>query len=311
VKLRRLGRTDLQVSAISLGTVEIGMDYGIPTAGDASRPSEADASRLLNQALDWGINFIDTARVYGVSENIIGRALSSRRDEFLIASKIDSSSHIGEEGRALRDGVERSVKESLDALQTDRIDLMYVHDTSLEVIRRGEVVEALKSLQKSGCIRFVGASVSYEEEALAALADGRFDCIQIAYNLLDRSPEWRVLPIAQEKDVGVVVRSVLLKGVLTRRYRFLPDTLGELKSSVERICTLTHASPEDLPELAYRFVLANPCISTALVGTGRLAELQEVIKYAGAGPLDDEAIQHISEITIKNRDLLLPWNWPI
>ncbi len=287
------------------------MDYGISTAGDVSRPSEADASRLLNQALDWGINFIDTARAYGESEYIIGRALRSRREEVLIASKIDSSSHIGVEGRALRDEVERSVKESLNALQTDRIDVMYIHDTSLEVIRRGEVVEVLKDLQKSGCIRFVGASVSYEEEALAALADGRFDCIQIAYNLLDRSPEWHVLPIAQEKDVGVVVRSVLLKGVLTSRYRFLPDMLCELKSSVERICTLARTSPEGLPELAYRFVLANPCISTALVGTGRLAELQEVIKYAGVGPLDDETIQHISEVTIKNRDLLLPWNWPI
>ncbi len=311
MNFRRLGRTNLQVSTISLGTVEIGMDYGISAAGDAIQPSEANASRLLNHAIDCGINFIDTARAYGESENIIGRALKSRRNEYLLASKLNSSYYLGLEGQALRDGVERSVRESLNALQTDTIDVMYIHDASLDVIRCGEVVEVLMGLQQAGYIRFVGASTSYEAESLAAIADGRYDCIQIAYNLLDRFSEMRVLPTAHEKDVGVVARSVLLKGVLTERYRFLPEELGELKSSVELISALVGTDPERLPEFAYRYVLGNHFVTTALVGTGRLSELQEIVRYADAGPLADEIIGRISEVTVKDRDLLLPWNWPI
>ena len=311
MKFRRLGRTDLQVSAISLGTVEIGMDYGISTAGDVSRPTEANASILLNQALDWGINFIDTARVYGESEYIIGRALRSRRKEYLISSKIDSSTHNGVDGRLLRDGIDRSVKESLRALQTDFIDIMYIHDTSMDVICRGEVIDVLKGLQKSGYLRFVGASISYEEEALAVIDDGRYDCIQIAYNLLDRSSEQRVLPAARKNDIGVVARSVLLKGVLSDRYKFLPAELRELKYSVERICGLVGVSPENLPEIAYRFTLGHPGVTTALVGTGRLFELEAAINYSNADPLTNETIGLLSRIEIKNRDLLSPWKWPI
>lgn len=98
---RRLGRTNLQVSEISLGTVELGMDYGIPVQGEQRRPSEADAARTLNCALDLGVNLIDTARAYGNSEAIIGRALKSRRNEYILATKIASLSWEGYTGREL------------------------------------------------------------------------------------------------------------------------------------------------------------------------------------------------------------------
>ena len=151
---RRLGRTNLQVSEISLGTVELGMDYGIPAQGAHRRPSEADAARLLNRALDLGVNLIDTAQAYGESEAIIGQALKSRRNEYNLATKISSLSWDGYTGKELREQVEASIAESLRALQTDSIDLLYIHNATPELIQRGEIVEIMQRAQQAGYTRF-------------------------------------------------------------------------------------------------------------------------------------------------------------
>ena len=97
---RRLGRTGLQVSEIGLGTVELALDYGVPVAGEHLRPPEEQAARLLNRALDLGVTFIDTARSYGASEEIIGRALKGRRSEYVLASKL---ARIRDEGQSDRE----------------------------------------------------------------------------------------------------------------------------------------------------------------------------------------------------------------
>src|SRR5260221_3170689 len=102
MRTRRLGRTNFAVSEISLGTVEIGMDYGIRTAGDDACPDPVQATRLLNHALDLGINYIDTARVYGEAEAVIGSALKSRRGEFFLASKVLSYDRENLIGASLR-----------------------------------------------------------------------------------------------------------------------------------------------------------------------------------------------------------------
>ena len=272
---RRLGRTNLQVSEISLGTVELGMDYGIPAQGAHRRPSGADAARLLNRALDLGINLIDTAQAYGESEVIVGQALKSRRDEYILATKIGSLSWEGYSGTELRKRVEASIIESLRALQTDIIDLLYIHNATPELIQQGENVEIMERARQVGYARFIGTTTYGEAAPLAVLSDGHFDCIQVAYNLLDRQFEERVLPLAKEKEVGVVIRSVLLKGALTYRYAHLPEELRELRAAVNRVNSLRDTQDTSLPELAYRFVLGHPVVSTALVGTGRVHELQE------------------------------------
>jgi aryl-alcohol dehydrogenase-like predicted oxidoreductase len=231
INRRRLGRTDLQVSEISLGTVEIGLEYGIPVAGEERLPSRAAAERLLNNALDLGCNLIDTARAYGTSEEIIGHALKSRRDEYILATKVLHYEGAGLDSAALRQAIEGSVAESLRALQTDVADIVHVHSATVDVIRRGEIVTILQDLQRQGHIRFIGATTYSEAASIAALEDGRFDCLQIAYSLLDRRPESTVFPLAQERDVGIIVRSVLLKGALTHRYAYLPAELAELKAT--------------------------------------------------------------------------------
>jgi len=206
MKYRRLGRTDLEVSEVGLGTVENGMRYGMAEEGGLEKPSREQAARLLNQALDGGINYIDTARAYGDSEEFIGWALKSRRREYILASKVvcateGSGPYQAHITRAsLRDHVTSSVQESLRMLQTDVIDLMQLHSASVDHIRRGELVGYLQEFQKAGSIRFLGVTTYGEEAALAALEDGRYDCIQIAYNALDREPESKTLPLAQKKE---------------------------------------------------------------------------------------------------------------
>ena len=306
---RRLGRTDLQISEISLGTVELGMDYGIPVQGEQQQPSEGDAARLLNCALDLGINLIDTARAYGESEAIIGRALKSRRNEYNLATKISSLNWEGYSGKKLRGQVEGAITESLRTLQTDIIDLLYIHNATPELIQRGEIAEIMQHAQQVGYARFIGATTYGEAAPLAVLKDGRFDCVQVAYNLLDRQLEKQLLPLAKEKRVGVVIRSVLLKGALTYRYAHLPEELRELRTAVDEVNSLCSAQDSSLPELAYRFVLAHSAVSTALVGTGRVHELQETVSFAGGGALPLELTNDIREI-VANPDQLNPGNWP-
>jgi aryl-alcohol dehydrogenase-like predicted oxidoreductase len=207
--------------------------------------------------------------------------------------------------------VTSSVRQSLQALQTDVIDLMQLHSVSAEDIRRGELADILQDLQVAGSIRFLGATTYGEEAALAALEDGRYDCVQIAYNMLDREAETRILPLAQSKDIGVVIRSVLLKGALTHRYCHLPAELEELKSAVERILAIVATGSWSLPELAYRFVLAHPAVSTVLVGTAFVEELKAAIDYGMRGALSAQLQAQVRQVAIKDRKQLNPGNWPI
>src|SRR5262245_35344643 len=155
VRKHRLGRTGLEVSEISLGTVELGMAYGI----EASKPSEREAAALLHEALDLGINLLDTARAYGDAEAIIGRNLAERRREFVLLSKVAT-------GR--RDSVQSMVEQSLRELRTDRIDIMLVH-CGYGAVPDSETVDALLACQSAGKLRYLGTSVYGEQAALASI----------------------------------------------------------------------------------------------------------------------------------------------
>jgi 1-deoxyxylulose-5-phosphate synthase len=309
---RRLGRTGLEVSEIGLGTVELGLDYGVPVAGEHLRPPEEHAARLLNRALDLGVNFIDTARAYGASEEIIGRALKGRRNEYVLASKLAPIREEGQSDRELREQVKASVAESLRMLQTDVIDLLQLHWAPVDVISKGRVLAAARQAQQAGYVRFIGASTYGEEAPLAALAvqDGGYDTLQVAYNLADRTLEEQVLPLAEQQGVGIIVRSVLLRGVLTHRYTLLPDQLAELRSAIAQLSHLADTEACSLPEMAYRFVLAHPAVTTALVGTARTEELEAALVFAGRQPLPPALIAAIRQVMVNDRNQLNPGTWP-
>jgi aryl-alcohol dehydrogenase-like predicted oxidoreductase len=298
------------VSEISLGTVELGMDYGIRPEGDGARPDESTAGLLLNRALDLGINYVDTARLYGVSEEVIGRALRTRREKYVLASKVPLFPDEGLSGEALRLRVTGALHESLTALQTDVIDVMMLHSPRSIPGVPPEILDVLEGFRRQGAIRYVGASVYGEADAVEAVACGRYDCIQIAYSMLDRRPETRALPDALAQDVGIVVRSVLLKGVLTHRAELLPDALEPLRRAAGQLAALAAEAGLSLPEMAYRYVLAHPAAHTALVGTARLEELEAALAYAERGPLPDDLVARARAIGVDDESLLNPANWP-
>lgn len=311
LKYRRLGRTELLVSEIALGTVELGMEYGIHADGVSAVPSTADAGHILNKALDLGINYIDTARAYGNSESVIGQTLKGRRSEFILASKVHCQANPALRNEPLRDAVTSSVQDSLAALQTDVIDVMQIHSAPADVIQSGEVVGILQDLQAAGYIRFIGVTVYGEEAAIEATRAGTFDCIQLAYNLLDRTPELRVFPAAQVEDIGIIIRSVLLKGALSYRCRYLPEALGDLKSAVERAAAAAENGSMSLPELAFRFVLGQPLVSSALVGAASVEELESAVSFSDRGTLPEDVLAEIERIRVERPEQLNPANWTI
>ncbi|HEU0142428.1 MAG TPA: aldo/keto reductase [Bryobacteraceae bacterium] len=308
---RRLGRTNLMVSAISLGTVELGMRYGIAPVGQDEKPGEEQAARLLNRALDLGVNYIDTARAYGDSEAIIGRSIAARREEFVLASKVPPFHLEGLTPKELRKRAGIAVEDSLRALKTDVIDIMMIHCAPDREFGHEVLLDTLDAGRMAGRIRFIGASVYGEDAALKAILSGRCDVIQVAYSVLDRRPESRVLPAAMAHDVGIVARSVLLKGALTYRASQLPDSLAELKDAAMRMEAAADSMAGGLPELAYRYVLAHQDVHTALVGTGRIEELEAAVGYAGRGELPAETLARIREVAVRDERLLNPGNWSL
>lgn len=287
------------------------MEYGIPAGGVLAAPSGKEAGQILNRALDLGINYIDTARAYGNSEVVIGQALKGRRKEFILASKVLCQANPASPSASLRDRIVSSVQDSLAALQTDVIDIMQFHSASVELIRAGEAVAILQELQAAGLIRFIGVTVYGEEAAVEAIRTGAYDCIQLAYNALDVAPELRVFPEAGAGDVGVTARSVLLKGALSYRYRYLPESLSDLRSAVERIAAAAENRSMSLPELAFRFVLGQPGVSSALVGASSVEELESAVSFADRGPLPADILAEIRAIHVGCPEQLNPANWEI
>jgi aryl-alcohol dehydrogenase-like predicted oxidoreductase len=305
---RRLGRTGIPVAEISLGTVELGMDYGIAVAGERLRPEAADAARLLHYALDKGINLIDTARAYGNSEEIIGRAVASRRSEFYLVSKVATFPSLLPGER--RERMIASVEESLRQLRTDWLDILLIHTTASDDFDISELADVLDAIRARGLTRFTGASVYGPKAALATVRSGRYDCLQIALNLLDRRAEAEVIPVAAAGDIGLMVRSVLMRGVLTHRYEFLPGSLAPIREAVLRLLAFAHDAGIKLPELACRYILSQPGPVTALVGTGRIAELEQCVEWAKRGPLDASLLDAVRRVRLEDEALLDISRWP-
>ncbi|BCW97922.1 MAG: oxidoreductase [Armatimonadota bacterium] len=289
MEYRILGRTGLRVSVIGLGALEVGRPWGIRGEGDTGQPpSEREALQFLNHVLDSGINFIDTAAAYWASEERIGKALSSRRDEFILATKwgewCDESGSVYDYSPS---AMWKFLEESLRKLRTDVIDVYQIHSAPLEVIQRGDALAEMQKARDQGKVRFLGCSCG-EQEALAAIECGGFDTIQVSYSLLDLTMEESVLPAALTSGVGVIIKDGLAAGRLTQKVQRLGDEHTELKHRVEVFRDLAGAWGMSLPEMALRFVRANPAVSTIIVGTRSRIHLAENLRAAEGAPLSEE-----------------------
>lgn len=285
------------MSEIGLGALEAGRRWGIPSPDDPGNPpDEAAAVRFLNDVLDSGVNLIDTAAAYWLSEERIGKALASRRSEFVLATKwgewCDESGSVYDYSPP---AMWKFLESSLTKLNTDVIDLYQIHSAPLDVIQSGEALAEMQKAREQGKIRFIGLSCG-EAEALAAIESGGYDTIQISYNVLGRSMENRVLPMALSANTGVLIKDGLAAGRLTDKIHRLGDEHAALKGRVAALQSLAEGWGMSLNELALRFVLSNPAVSSVIAGTRSSEHLLDNIRASDGRLLTPEQMQALEGV---------------
>ncbi|MBI4711283.1 MAG: aldo/keto reductase [Candidatus Omnitrophica bacterium] len=324
MKERRLGKTGLRVSEIGFGGWAIG--------GNAYGPvRDKDSLEALAAACDSGVNFFDTADIYGEghSEELLGKFLKGRsRDSLTLATKCgwDFYSSSQKPASLLQGASEKThpaghrknfdtgyirfaCEQSLKRLGTDVIDLFQLHNPSLELIQRGDLVSALEELKKEGKIRFIGISVHTEAEALAALEDSRVQAIQIIFNLLDQRMLERVLPEAEEKNAGVIVREALASGLLSGKYapshefpkndhrrRWASEKREADWQKIRLIQETLGSGTSPLLKTALEFTLAFGPVSTVIVGVKTRAQVLENVTASLKPVLSPEDIERLKEL---------------
>lgn len=283
MEMSTLGKTGLRVSRLGVGLAEM---------GHLSLDEEAVASDLLNAALDGGINFLDTAACYGNSEELIGRTVAHRRDEYVLVTK---AGHVtgGYDGqpwtaKTIRDSIERSLKR----MKTDHLDLVQLHSCGVEMLEQGEVIRALFDARQAGKTRFVGYSGD-DDAAMWAVRSGHFDTLQTSFNVLDQAPRKALLPLAKELGLGVIIKRPIANAVwgapsASSRVAYRERAL-EIQDEGE-----IPGAPGDPIALALGFTLAHDEVDTAIVGTSDPGHMKANIKLVEWQlPLPHETIEEL------------------
>jgi aryl-alcohol dehydrogenase-like predicted oxidoreductase len=317
MQYRTLGRTGIKVSPYALGAMMFGAAIG--------NPDHDDSIRIIQRALDAGINFVDTADAYsrGESEEIVGKALKGRRDNVVLATKLhlpmgDDPNQRGNSRRWIMTEVENSLRR----LQTDHIDLYQIHrpdpDTDIE-----ETLSALSALIHSGKVRAIGSSTMPASDIVEAqwVAERRglerFRTEQPTYSILNRRIEAEVLPVAQRYGMGTLVWSPLAKGMLTGRIRkghetdlrraalFTSFSDERRLDAVEQIIPLADKAGLPMTHLAMAFAIAHPGVTSAIIGPRTMEQLDDLLAGVDV-TLSDEILDRIDEIVPPGTDVGTP-----
>jgi len=287
MKKRILGRTGLSVSEIAFGGVEIGMPYGL---GAHEMPNEASAIQLLQKAVELGVNFFDTARHYGESERLMGAAFQGIRNRVVLATKCvhfkDEEGNIPAYSE-LKDTVKKSLEESLKNLKTDYIDLFMVHYADMDILQAEDVARIFSEMKQEGTVKNIGVSVYKVEETTKAIQADIWDAIQLPFNLMDQS-HGSCFQDAEDKGIGVIVRSVLMRGILTERKFTMDKALKEVENHLEAYRTIAKAHFDNFPEYATKFALKYPQVSSVLVGIDKEEYLYASLRNLEGRELSDE-----------------------
>ena len=301
MEYRRFG--EHEISALVLGTVQFGLDYGV--ANTTGKPSGATVHGMLAAAFESGVNALDTASMYNDAETVLGRALGElgMRDRVFICSKArphEGASETPEE--QITAAVERSLRE----LGVERIGLYLLHG-----YHALPYVGALHRKREAGDIGAVGVSVYSVEEALGAIATPGIAAIQHPVSVLDqRFLRAGVLERAAEAGVAIFARSVYLQGIVTMRVPDLPEPMAEVGRTLTRLREL--AGDLTIEELALRYAASLPGITAAVVGMETHRQMERNLAAILAGPLDAARMEAIRrEVPEFADDLINPglWGW--
>ncbi|QHT60951.1 aldo/keto reductase [Paenibacillus lycopersici] len=281
-----LGRTGLEVTKLGFGAMEI---RG-PRIWGGRPVTDDEADRILNAVLDAGINFIDTSYDYGLSEAYIGRFVSRRRSEYILATKcgctvVDRGDHDETPHVWTRDNLLHNIETSLRRMNTDYIDLLQLHNPTIEQTEEGGLVEVLREIQASGKVRWIGISSTLPHIA-GYIQSGVFDSFQIPYSALERDHE-NIISEAAAAGAGTIIRGGVGRG-----------EPGAGLGNEDRWDVWEKAGLDELLEegesrtgFMLRYTLSHPAMTTTIVGTKNPEHLAENIRIAEKGALPAEVYE--------------------
>lgn len=292
MRYRRLGTSELHVSEIGLGCMSLVSD---------SQESE----RIISRAIDGGINFFDTADLYGQGENeaLLGRCLAGRRQDVYIATKVGNIWTEGKSGwtwNPTKSHLQKAVHDSLRRLQTDYIDLYQLHGGTLDD-PIDELIETFESLKQSGIIRHYGISSIRPNVIREYLIHSQLVSVMMQYNILDRRPEEHILESIKNAHTSVIARGPLARGALTSNYTnkandssYADYARSEIFHLMDRLRSLPEFDSLGHTGIALGYVLYNPTIATVIPGTRTLPQLEDVLKVSQAA-LSPASVQLIQQ----------------
>ncbi len=312
MKYRTLGKTEYSVSEIGFGAWAIGGAMW----GDQE---DSDSIKALHEAIDRGVTFIDTAAGYGNghSERLIGKVLKERSEEIKVATKTPPmfpgtwppSPYDNWEDRYGEAYLRENVEERLRNLDVECIDLLQLHTWTRAWNDDPKPFEILRKLQDEGKVAKVGISTPEQDQnaVIDLMRDGWVDTVQVIYNIFEQEPAAQLLPVAQENNVGIIVRVAMEEGALTGKFTndttfpsddfrsnyFAGDRLDRVVSRVEKLRAEFADCGCTLAELALRFALQHPAVSTVIAGMRNPRQVELNVPVADMPPLSDELMQQL------------------
>lgn len=296
MRKNRLGSSDLWVSEIGLGCMSLGTE-------------EPAAVRLVHEALDRGIHFLDTADIYdaGRNEELVGKALKGRRSDVILATKVGNRRISGKEGLSWDPSkayIKTAVKDSLKRLQTDYIDLYQLHGGTIDD-PIDETIEAFEELKQEGVIRFYGISSIRPNVIREYVKRSNIVSVMSQYSILDRRPEEEVLPLLAEHGISVIARGPVASGVLAEEGArkvekgYLDYAAAELSMIREKLMPLARQD-RSMSQTAIRYSLSHPAVAAAIPGASTLQQLIHNVGAADAPELTAEEVAAIRQISRPN-----------
>jgi aryl-alcohol dehydrogenase-like predicted oxidoreductase len=312
MQYRELGRTGMTVSDIGFGAWAIGGSWG--------PQNEQDSVAALHRALDLGVTFIDTAAGYGngKSERLIAEVLKTRKEKVWVATKTPPlpghwppSPYCDMDERYPEKYLRENVEERLRNLQTDCLDVLQLHTWTRVWNRNPRPFEILRKLQAEGKIRAIGVSTPEHDQnsVIDLMRGGWVDTVQVIYNIFEQEPAAELLPVAQETNVGIIVRVVFDEGSLTGRFTpettfapddfrsnyFAGDRLERAVNRAEKIKADTADTGLTLAQVALKFGLMHPAVSTVIPGIRNIAQAEANTAVSDLAPLSDDLMLKLRE----------------
>jgi aryl-alcohol dehydrogenase-like predicted oxidoreductase len=288
---RRLGRTNMDVTVLGFG--------GAAIAGERGENIE----RVLNGALDAGINVIDTAECYEGGEESIGKAISKRRDEFFLFTKCGHPRGIGSEDWSANSILE-SIESSLRRLQTDRIDLIQLHGCSEAVLKKGQAISALEKAQERGWVRYLGYSGDGHAARFAVECDA-LDVLQTSISIADQEAISQIIPLARTRNIGLIAKRPLANFAWKTGHKPINSYHHEYYERLRKLNFDFLRNGEESIAIALRFVLSAPGVHTAIVGTTKPERCRENARLLESSALPQDQYNAIRE----RWDVIAPKTW--